>query len=86
MPTRSVELLPAFLFVCDECGRDNFSRMHRIEPESLEGTEIAEEIGRENAELAETFGLTVGGDYMVMPDEVVCEFCGTVFEVNDGDE
>ena len=40
--SRTIELFQAFLWVCDDSGRDNFERAIRLEPETMEGREIAE--------------------------------------------
>jgi hypothetical protein len=76
---RTVELIPAYMFVCDECGRDNFIRVRGIEPESAEGRELAA--------FAEGVRRLVGGEvvatrFLDPPREVVCGGCGSTFAVD----
>jgi hypothetical protein len=88
MTDQTVELLPAFMWVCDSCGRDNFERCRRVDPESIEGTELFAEVAAENAELAEDLGesLTVGGEFLAAPQRVKCGHCGAEYATEiDGD-
>jgi hypothetical protein len=71
----SVELLPAFLFVCPDCGLDNFVRCRRIEPDSDEGRELTEQLDNDT----EIVWRNVGGDWLEAPTEVACAYCGTKF-------
>lgn len=76
--TGTVELLPAFLWVCDVCGRDNFERCRRIEPESLEAAELQA--------FAEEFKIHHEGDFLESPGEVKCAYCGAEFDVDFSEE
>lgn len=81
-----VELYPAFAWTCDGCGRDNFARGRRIEPESDEFREVNELVQHAQAEMnehAEVFGMTVGGDWLTAPSEVTCPHCGTAFATEE---
>ncbi len=81
----TVELIPASMFSCDECGRDNFVRHRRVEVESLEGTEILEEAREESRELMETLGFFVDGFFLQVPTEVTCSHCKAEFAVDLGE-
>jgi rubredoxin len=85
---RKVELHPAHLWTCDDCGRDNFERAIRVEPESLEGQEVYELtqlLAEEANESAEVLGIVVGGEWTMRPDHVKCRHCGAEFETLKGD-
>lgn len=69
MTTRKVEIHPAHVWTCDDCGRDNFCRGVVFEPDA-----------EEMAEMKEHFGDYVGGDWMTAPEEVTCCHCGATFE------
>ena len=78
-----VELIQAFLWVCDDCGRDNFERAIRVERESLEGREIAklvDEVATEANESAQALGIDVDADWLMAPTRVRCSHCGAEFE------
>lgn len=64
MPQTSVEIHQAFLWTCDDCGRDNFERAITVSPETIE--EWVEGIGE--------------GAWLRAPDRVTCSHCGTNFE------
>jgi hypothetical protein len=74
---RSVELHQAFLWTCDECGRDNFERAVTCDPEnfdedSLEQLAMILESGADGAVL------------VTAPDTVTCRFCRAEYEAIDG--
>lgn len=69
---KSVELLPAHLWICDECGRDNFVRCLEIDPESDRARSLAEEFGVEFTD----------GHFLAAPTEVECFHCGACFSVD----
>lgn len=87
MTTDRVELLPAFLWICHACGRDNFARCRMVDRESLEGTEILEDAVEECAELTRELGLTVDGYFLMAPQTVTCAHCQAEFETEiDGEQ
>jgi len=80
---RTVELVQAFLWTCDDCGRDNFERAVLLDPESVEGSEAAEftdSAVAEVGEAADVLGIQVGGDWVMAPSHVRCTHCGAEFD------
>lgn len=71
---RSVDLHQAFLWTCDDCGRDNFERAITVDPESIHPDDLAE--------AREAFG---DGIFLKAPTRVTCEHCGARFAACDGD-
>jgi len=73
---RKVELHPAFVWDCDECGRENFVR-----------AVVAEMSEEEEAEAKEYFGYEPweDGEFLRSPKTVQCEFCGAEFDTLDPD-
>lgn len=65
-----VELRPAFVWDCPECGREHFAR-----------TIVLEMSEEERAELCQAYGVEPGaeGDYMTMPAQVFCDHCQLTF-------
>ena len=61
-----IELVPAFVWTCDNCGRDNFERAIVCELSPEERQEINEANGIEDGEM---------GDWMLAPEEVKCPHC-----------
>lgn len=65
-----VEMLPAFLWTCPECGRDNFERSVVVElsPEEMQ-------------ELRDDHAVQVWqqGDFLTCPDSVTCQGCRMEF-------
>jgi hypothetical protein len=85
---REVELVQAFLWTCDDCGRDNFERAITVDPESTEGQEVAEftRLATEDAnESVQALGLEVGGDWLMAPRQVKCRHCGAEFSTVEGE-
>lgn len=70
-----VELIPAFFWICPECGVDNFERAVIIELTHQERKEIAE-----NNDIDEE---VENGDIMSYPEEVECSFCQTEYETEE---
>jgi hypothetical protein len=68
----SVELRPAYAWDCDECGRENFSNGIVAELSNEERDELRIEHGLEEA---------TTGDWMMMPKQVTCVYCGSTFSV-----
>lgn len=83
--TQKVELVQAFLWTCDKCGRDQFERAVSIDPEAIEGTEMAEIVDAAVSRFidsSEDIEIT-SGDWLIAPDCVKCNHCGAEFEVKD---
>jgi hypothetical protein len=86
--TRQVELHQAFVWTCEDCGRDNFERGTIIEPEAMAGT--PEQL-RSEAELQEAniclsaldIDARVGFTWMTAPVRVTCGHCGAKFVTKD---
>ena len=73
---RQVELHQAFVWDCDECGRENFCRAVVAEFSEEQKAEVAEDWDLSPEELRT-------GLWMTRPDEVTCTHCGTTFEAKD---
>lgn len=65
------EMLPAFLWICSECGTDNFERSIVVELSPEEMLELREDHGVE---------VWQDGEFTTAPDHVVCRECKTEFE------
>lgn len=74
MISERVELVPAWLWTCDECGRDNFERSIVAELSAEEMDELKQDHGIE--EFHE-------GDFLSAPDQVVCQGCGEEFQTKE---
>jgi len=64
----SIELHPAYVYDCDECGREVFVRA--VVPEGLSEEDkkhILEELGEE-------------GPLTIIPTEVICPTCGAAYD------
>lgn len=79
--TPEVQLLPAFVFTCDACGRDTFVR--GAVSENPDENEEAQRFFREL--IAMTDGIEQAdlwdGDMILMPKEVTCPFCNILYQV-----
>jgi len=69
-----VELVPAWLWTCDNCGRDNFERSVVAELSAEEMDELKQEHGVE--EFHE-------GDFLSAPEQVCCKGCGEEFQTKE---
>jgi rubredoxin len=69
MTKEEVELLPAYMWDCPECGGENFER--GIVPEMSE---------EDKAELREEHGVVEDGHWMLMPSKVTCRHCEATFD------
>ena len=81
-----VELHPAFFWICDDCGRDNFVRARTVEPESDEGRELhalVERVLDTADEIAEPLGIEPDGIWVTRPEEVMCQYCRAVFTTTE---
>ncbi len=69
-PIRQIRLRPAYVWDCQECGREVFERgiVPEMAPEDME--KLREEYGVESWE---------DGDFVTMPDEVTCPYCHTSY-------
>lgn len=68
---KKVELLPAFLWLCDNCGTDQFERAIVCEFSKEELQELKEEWGIKESDT---------GHFLEGPKTVTCEFCQEEFE------
>lgn len=74
---RTVDLVQAFLWTCDECGRDNFERGITVSPESIHPEDIPWVADSESVrEWLEAGG---EGAWLMAPDHVKCRHCGSEF-------
>jgi hypothetical protein len=73
------ELFPAFCWICDHCGEDNFGRSVRIEPSHPDYETLM-------AEAKETMGDDewCDGEWCLNPETVTCGHCGTEFATEEG--
>lgn len=69
-----VELHPAFVWDCEECGLQNFELAIRVELSPEEMAEMREEQGIDP---------DWQGDWLSAPSEVTCRHCGKAFEALD---
>lgn len=72
-----VELHAAYVFDCDECGRETFGRCRVGEFDEETEREMREEHGIQPWET---------GDWIQLPSSVVCNHCGAVLEVETYDD
>ena len=88
---KTVELHQAFVWTCDECGRENFARCvtltseqvrHMVSQATRDEVESQRqamiEQGRE--ELGE-MDVEAAGSWLVAPESVTCQHCGETFGV-----
>jgi hypothetical protein len=74
---RTVELVQAFLWTCDDCGRDNFERAITVSPESISPDNLPESV---DPEILEQWTSAGGeGCFMMAPDRVKCSHCQAEF-------
>lgn len=72
MSGRTAQLTTAFVWDCDECGRENFVRSVHIDADEETLSELREEHGIEPWET---------GEWCTAPTKVRCQHCGEEFEV-----
>lgn len=70
MSNSKIELKPAYMWDCDNCGRENFTRGLVPELSQEELHELQEEYGIEQYDI---------GDFVMMPLSVTCKFCNCCF-------
>lgn len=77
---KEVELQPAHVWTCEECGRDNFCRGVVVEFTAEDALEMAElEPGIDPEQWRSGFWIST-------PDEVTCVHCGEVFVAKDSQD
>lgn len=94
-----VEIHLALMWICDECGRDNFQRGMLLESEAMfiptgEDDEDDEDSLEDDAENVDdeddgedeedVSGILI--EPIMIPEQVTCQYCGVKFEVEDDDE
>ena len=82
MRLASVELHQAFVWTCDDCGRDNFERSVVYEPLASEKDEHLRLLHGLGAD--ESIPETLDCDLVTAPDRVACSHCGARFDVDFG--
>ena len=75
MSLPTIELMPAFYWICQECGRDNFAPALVLDREELE------EHDPEAAELVQELGMGGGAGVFYAPTDVICVHCKTAYDV-----
>jgi hypothetical protein len=78
--TRTVELFQAFLWTCDDCGRDNFERGITVAPESISREDLPVGVGIDTEAIQEWMENGCHGDWVTNPSKVRCSHCGSEFE------
>lgn len=77
-PAREVEMHQAYLWTCDDCGRDQFERAIPVARDSLD---------EEDKEAFDALLEGVDGVHaLAAPQEVTCKDCGAKFRATYGDE
>ena len=78
---KEVELVQAWTFACEECGRDNFVRCisAKLSPDDEEDARVMRELM--HLDVHEEIPEGAGGEFATQPNVVVCEFCRTKFNV-----
>jgi len=72
MTKPKVEIRPAHVWTCDNCGQENFERCVVVELSPEEKAELEEnELGAQT------------GDWMTIPESVTCKSCNSEFETQD---
>ena len=72
------------MWICDNCGRDNFERAITKEMSEEDKIDILREIGQieDDEDLPEGFE----GDTLYAPEEVECVHCGSKYTTLEGGE
>lgn len=74
MTSDPVELIPAYVYDCPECGRENFVRGVVVDLPPDEMTRMREEFGYEPWD---------DGLFLTIPNTVTCKWCASVFSAVD---
>lgn len=82
---RQIDLHQAFMWVCEDCGRDNFERAVVIGPERYAEfgiKHVAEQALEAVSSLKNEYAGGIEYDYTLVtnPDHVTCKHCGAQFE------
>lgn len=80
---RTVELVQAFVWTCDECGQDNFERAITLAPESIDPDDLPSTGGMDPEEVREWLEEGGQGVWVTAPTHVKCRHCGTEFDTTD---
>lgn len=75
-PTPRVELHPAHVWDCDECGRQNFCRAVVLELNEQDREALITRYGGDEEDWQT-------GDIVCAPDDVTCQHCGATFAVDE---
>lgn len=75
----TVELHAAFVWTCDDCGRDNFTRGVTVAPESIDPGDLPDARNADAEAIGEWLESGGGGDFLMAPDAVTCGHCGSRF-------
>ena len=74
---RTVDLVQAFMWTCDDCGRDNFERAITLAPESVDPNDLPDSV---DPEMIQEWAEVGGNGLLAMgPDRVQCCHCGAKF-------
>ncbi len=76
MSKLAIELHLAFVFDCNECGRENFVRAVTCDFDDNTVAEMKEEYGIEAYDL---------GDWQMQPTSVKCQFCKAEYSTDGGE-
>lgn len=80
-----VEMRPAYQWICDECGREQFESCQIAEWSDEDRIQYAREIGLID-EWCESLPEDLAGDFITYPSTVTCEGCGASFETQHHSE
>jgi hypothetical protein len=80
---RTVELIQAFLWTCEDCGRDNFERGITISPESIDPEDPPDTPGADPDTIRDWLEAGGEGGFVVAPDQVKCRHCGSEFGTSE---
>lgn len=73
-----VEIHPAWVFTCEDCGRDTFVRSTVYDAKAVD---LDEQFDPEDAEaIREHIADGSDGQFLTAPDRVKCSHCGAAFE------
>lgn len=70
---RTVELHPAYFWICEDCAQENYCRAVRVEPEQVE--HLVNEEDRE--------AFVEQGEWTMCPETVSCSACGEEFRSSE---
>jgi hypothetical protein len=85
MADRRVELIQAFAWTCEDCGRDNFARAVAVE--GADAKELQQQM-RDDLGLMDFEPIPDGwgGELLMAPKRVMCATCGAEFETFQEDK